>query len=553
MQQHSPRRSFWLASAAFTVIVIALAGIRWSLDHPYGIHWDEAYYFNQAFSDIRILHGGSLHKIGGDILRGDSSRPPAYRLLALPFLALFGLHTATARLVSLAFYVGSAWFIYAGTRRVASSAGAGVAVLVFALSPEVVGASIFFSTEGPLFLATAAMLYFFFICWSERPEYPANWIGLGLAMGLGLLSKASFALIAFPLLALPLINAYRKGLGVRELAPFFKASALAFMIAAPWWLLNIKAAFKYSEYARNSARSSLGTRSLATLVDWCSTVFLGLLGPGLSIFVAFVAVFACWKVFLAREHSLDSVQRRVLLGCACAGFPLLILQISGTNHLLRYLAPAVIPLAIAVALLADSTGWTRSWAAIAISGALLFVQLGMIVAPVAFPNNDPIDPGLVNGALPWRVMVRFDQWDWRPLRDISNRCDIHIPRISYLGNGRAFNPPQIVYPWIADGESPPDVNWLWRYEQGPLNWQEVMRAVGQSDIVLTAPHYVGQVTDKQDLDNQHNAEFAARLAQDPRFEGPIRLRLGRFKPVEVDAFLKIPLTCHLGDLAASNE
>jgi hypothetical protein len=71
-----------------------------------------------------------------------------------------------------------------------------------------------------------------------------------------------------------------------------------------------------------------------------------------------------------------------------------------------------------------------------------------------------------------------------------------------------------------------------------------MGSIGQSDIVLTAPHYVGQVTDWQDIDNQHNAEFAKQLAQDVRFRGPIRLEMGRFEPIEVMVFLKKTLVCH---------
>ena len=69
------------------------------------------------------------------------------------------------------------------------------------------------------------------------------------------------------------------------------------------------------------------------------------------------------------------------------------------------------------------------------------------------------------------------------------------------------------------------MTWLWRYEDGPLDWQKVMDATGKSDIVLTAPHYVGEVRNKEDLDNQHNAEFAARLSADPFFRGPIRLEM----------------------------
>ncbi len=173
----------------------------------------------------------------------------------------------------------------------------------------------------------------------------------------------------------------------------------------------------------------------------------------------------------------------------------------------------------------------------------------MLVTPVAFPNREPVDPGFYNGGLPWRIMVRFEQWDWRPLRDVSLSCGLQKPTIAFLGVGRPLNPPQILYPWFAAGESPSDRDgfaeplWLWRYEQGPFDWKPVMSGAEQSDIVVTAPGFVGQATDRQNFDNQHNQEFADRLAADPLFRGPIRFKTGRFEPVEVNVFVKSNLAC----------
>ena len=70
-----------------------------------------------------------------------------------------------------------------------------------------------------------------------------------------------------------------------------------------------------------------------------------------------------------------------------------------------------------------------------------------------------------------------------------------------------------------------------------------MDAAGQSDIVVTAPRYIGEVRNKEDLDNQFNGDFAARLSLDPQFRGPIRLEMGRFEPIEIDVFLKKSLRC----------
>jgi 4-amino-4-deoxy-L-arabinose transferase-like glycosyltransferase len=541
-EEGKSNRSFWTLITAIPFIVIIVAAIRWSLDHPYGIYWDESIYFNEAAIDLQHLRSWMLVKLAGGILKA-WARPPAYRLFALPFLALFGFHTVIPRLVTLACYSMSCWTIYLATRRIGSRVAGVFAVLFFSLCTEVVVSSTYFSTEGPLLLATAGMLYFLVAYWSEKAPYKGNWIGLGLAVGLGFLSKTSFALMAFPLLAFFSFNAYRKGPDRRDASILVKAGAVAFLVAGPWWLLNFRSALSYASYARNQHRGSLGPPSFATWVQWVGTVGVGLLGPSISILVVLVAIVSVQKFILSRRAILDPVQRTALLGCASAALPLVAAQLLGANHLLRYLVPTLIPLAIAIAVLSDQSGWIHSRAAIVISAVLFLIQLVMIMVPVLFTNQRPVDPGLVNGALPWRILVRFDQWDWRLVRDIGRGCNIETPRIAYLGNGRAFNQPQVEYPWVMGGARLPEVTWLWRYEDGPLNWQKVWTAVENSDIVLTAPYYIGQLTDKQDLDNQHNADFADRLFRDPRFRAPIRVEMGRFVPVEIEVFLKKTLVC----------
>jgi 4-amino-4-deoxy-L-arabinose transferase-like glycosyltransferase len=551
MEQSSSEGRFWPVFAAITMVVIMIAAIRWSLAHPYGIHWDEAQYFDDIGIDVQRLRSGLLLRLGGRILVKSWGRPPAFRLLALPFLALFGFHTVTARLVSIACFALSGWFLYLATHRIAGRAAGAFAALFFALSPGVVSASIWFSTDTPLYLATSAMLYYLFVCWTDEAEHPRNWVGLGLAGALGLLSKATFVLMVVPLLAFWLGVDRWWHLGIPRLASQRKAGLLALLIATPWWALNIGPAAATVHMARSFARDSLGTPSLATWMRWSNTVLQSLLGHGLSILIGLVLLSCFVKVIVRKETILRPVQRAALGACACVGIPIILAQLSSANHLLRHISPSVIPLAVAVGLVADKTGWTRSWALVTTSSILFFTQLLMIVYPVVFPNTEPVDLGFVNGELPWRVMVRFDQWNWKQVQDISYSCGIESPKISYLGSGRVFDPPAIEYPWVVQIKSThlvtfgfPNVTWLWRYEDGPLDWRKVMNSVEQSDIVLTAPHYIGEVRNKEDLDNQHNAEFADRLSLDPRFRGPIRLEMGRFEPVEVMVFLKKTLVCH---------
>lgn len=542
----------WLLFAGITVTVITLAAIHWSLDHPYGAHWDEAIYINEVLIDAQRLQHGMLLRLAGRILIKSWGRPPAYRILADPFLALLGFHTGTARLVTLACFGLSAWFVYKATRRVASPAAGAFAALIFSLAPQVVSASIWFSTEGPLYLATSAMIYYIFLCWTDASVDRSKWMGLGLAIGLGLLSKVSFLLIAFPVLGFWLVVDRWSHLGVPTLWSQRKAVLLALLLAAPWWVLNLKPAMTMTESARDYSRHSLGPRSVMMYVRWFDSFYQGQLGYGLAILIGLVAIAYIRKAIVERDTIFSPAQKAALGACFCAGVPLVLAQLLGTNDLLRHISPSVIPLAIAVGVLADKTAWTHSTIWIALSGVLFCAQLAMILSPVLSPNHRLVESGLVNGSLPWQIMARRDQWNWAPVQQISHSCGVDSPRISYLGGGQGFTQPQIEFPWAAQGYSTnravldyPEVKWLWRYENGPLDWQKVMGSIEQSDLVLTAPHYIGAMDGKDDFDNRYNAEFVERLSRDPRFRGPIRLEMGRFEPVEVDVFLKQSLVCTL--------
>ena len=547
MEQSGFSRNYWPLFAGGTVAVIVATAIVWSHAHPYGLHWDEAQYLDEIGIDVLRLRAGKLLVLGGRLLIKSFGRPPAYRILVLPFLGVFGFHVLITRLVSLACYSLSAWLVYLAANQISGRIAAAFAALIFALSPEVIGASIVFGTDASLYLSTAAMLFYLFRLWTDTSEKPRDSIGLGLAIGLGLLSKTSFLVIALPIIAFWFVARRWFHVNIPSLASQRRAGLIALCMAGPWWLLNARSAFGYGQYARGFVRDSLGSPSIATWARWFNTVLQCLLGHGISILIALVVLSCIVAVAVKKDRILDRLQWTALGACASAGLPIVLVQLSGTNHLLRHISPAVIPLAVIVGVLADATGWGHSAVTTAISSLLFCGQLGMIVYPVVFPNTRPVDLGFVNATLPWRVMARSEQWDWAPVRELGVRCGLDIPTISYLGHGRGFNAPTITYFWVAQEGKFNDVRWLWRFEDGPLDWEKVMSQADQSDIVVTAPGYIGAPRNSEDLDNQHNAEFAARLAQDPHFREPIRFEMGRFQPVEVLVYVNNSLTCTSAD------
>jgi hypothetical protein len=202
-----------------------------------------------------------------------------------------------------------------------------------------------------------------------------------------------------------------------------------------------------------------------------------------------------------------------------------------------HVTPLLPFLAVGLAILAETIKWdTIKYFGTAIA-ALLAIQLVMILLPLINRSVLPIDPPFSSGRPPQFVMARMDQWDWSKLRSFCQLHGIDHPAIAYLGNARTFNPPSIAYPWVLRNETLPNVTWLWRYEEGAIDWDKVAISANKSDIVLTAPTYVGMRTDKQDLDNQYNAHFAERLEHESKFCGPIHLQMGRFEPVDILVFV----------------
>src|SRR5262249_46448959 len=161
-----------------------------------------------------------------------------------------------------------------------------------------------------------------------------------------------------------------------------------------WWVFNLRYAAANTGAARGFARNSLGPPSLATGARWISSVFQGLLGHGVGVFVALVLLAALWKVLVRKEKLLDGRRKVAISACICAVVPILLAQLTGTNHLLRHISPAMIPGSIGIGLLADGAAWFGSIGTAAASAALFCGQLIMLVGPVLFPNRQPVSLGL---------------------------------------------------------------------------------------------------------------------------------------------------------------
>ncbi len=527
-------------SLILSIVVLAgilAAAVFWALDHPFPINWDEAQYFNQDQSDIRALKTEGLHGLARNFFHYDPLRPPAYRVLAIPFTYLLGFNPAVARFVSLACFVATLFLTFLGVWRMAGRVAAAFAVIFLSLCPGIIFPSMMFGTECSLYLSTAGVLYFLFTSWNGGQENPRNWIGLGLSLGLGALSKTSFPLIGGPILLVALFASRRKSVVGIDPKFLLKSAVLGGFIAMPWWLMNGRSALLLANYARTFTRDSLGAPSMVTWTRWLLSFAEGSIGLPLAV----LSVLIC-LLFIRHSRATDKTRTRsqstAALFCFIAGVPLILSGMFSTTHNLRYVTPSLILFAPALGILLKSLAGWRWWLASSGSVVLFLFQWAMILVPAIHPVPYSEEPGIIGGRTPGMVMSRWEQWDWNRLREIARSHGMTRPSVSFLGSCSTMDVEQIAYPWFAHNEKEPKVRWLWRYEKGPIEWNSVMRLTNASDIVLTAPDYAGAKDAGEDLDNQHNKEFVRRLGGDSTFQGPIHMRLGRFTPVDVVVFVR---------------
>ena len=537
------RRIGWVIAAILTTALILIGCLAWIQDHPYGTSWDESLYFNEVITDLQTFRNSGVAGLARSIVVADPYRPPAYRVLAVPFLLVTDFSPTVARLISLSFLVVTLALVFLATRRVAGTAAGVVALIFLALSPIIIYPSMTFGTEYPLFLAIAAMLYFLFREWTSDKSSNFNWIGLGLALGLGALAKASFAAISGPLLALVAFLSWRRQINLPSVRFLVKAVALGVIIAAPWWLPDARPALRYAIFSTSFEAHSLGSPSLATLARWLNLFALSVLGP-VETFLTGALLLSLVVKLKARPGSVVIDKQSLAFGvCLLSALPLLLAPSLTANGNTRHIAPAVILIAAGVGILAKTTRLLEAPVATVAAAALFGAQMLATIAPTVRPIVYPPNAALFDKP-PWLVLAREEQWDWDPFRAAVQADGLKDATISLLGGAREFNPPAVAYPWVSRREAW-NTQLLWQDSLGPISWDGVMKNAAKSDVVLTIPNPIVALQGEQSLDNQHNDEFIGRLEAEGQFAGPFPMKFGRYNPVEVDVFVtKADLAAH---------
>jgi len=537
-------QKLWVGLAIVVAAVIAIAALFWIADHPFGTNWDEGRYINRAYRDVFFFRKQGLGGLLSVLVGEDRSRPPAYRLLALPFILPFGASSFLVRVVSLIYLGLSVYLTFLIGKRIAGATAGGFAAAFLMLCPIFVAPGMRFYVDYPFYLAIAAILYYLIRDW-DSPQPSKNWIGLGLALGLGALAKPPILFVAPPVLLFTFVLAWRKIIAGPSLPSLFKACGLGLLITLPWWIFNFKPALAKAFRSGGFIRHSLGPKgSPEALGNWLYVFVQTLLGPALALLAVAIVVMFVLRL-LNKRLRLDRFQVTAIGLCLVACLPTLVVGIVATNQNPRLIGHATLPLAIAIGVVAALTGWTTSRWLAATAAAIMAFQLAVMVSPTPgearYQSGDAAASALLWGN-PTNVMQRAEQWDWSKLRELVQANNITKPSIVYLGNGGGLTAPEIGTPWIMANDDA-EIRWLWRYEDGEFSWDKTMASVRASNVVVTSPDVTSGIADRQDVnDNAYNVELIERLKGMPDFSEPMELMMGRFKPSKVIVFLRKPGT-----------
>lgn len=615
----------WLGCGAIAAGLALWGLLRWAAGHPHGgLGWDEAVYVNTALRDWQRWEFVGKRAFLAGFWTDDPARPPAHRLLAVPFSLLSGADVFWLRVSSIAGFAlavalmgALAWHLVRtlartsgrtlartsgqtspdnpfrrGSRgRAAATAGAVVALLC--LMPGTLHPVRHFYTEAPLFLATALTLAGSLWGWgpglaggsSDRADAPDRadaadrpiasdhrdwrqggfrqffqgnaarsrwlWAIWGLGLGLGLLAKASFALLAAGAMGV----AFGLRLGGWVAGPalweFFAAGGLGVAIALPWWLRNGKTALAYSRYASNFAAHSLGAPwAPATVGQWLLVVAQVSLGLGVTVLGLAVLAGGGWRL----SRGAGGVSPRLGAIAVCLGGCLLLplASLSSLNHNPRLVAPMLFPLALAIALGVDGLGWTgrrAAWLAIAplaVQGVVLFESLArsprlhersgwLELLPVRTAAMRPVT---FNGVA--RTFPLQPQWDWGPTMAAMRSRGLADPAIAYVLTQWQVSPPEIQYPWLRATRREPVVTPLL---SGPvplaaIDWGEVEAIAARQDAVVALAFLKDRNRDLPEA--RINRAFVERFSRRSDFAPPVRVPLlsGDDPPIAAIVFFK---------------
>lgn len=352
--------------------------------------FDDAWYLETSFRLFSALKTGP-GAFAQAYLEAFRVKAPLISLIPLPLYVLFGMGERLAVWANLPLAALAAWAWsraagewWRGHPRAQEAAALGGALC--ALIPLAYGLSRVFLVET---LLSALLGLWAWRCAAARPDDRREGLRLGLLLGLGLLTKSTF-----PLLAAGFAWPARE-----RLRPHAKTAVLAGgALAATWYATNLPyvAGFAWSAGFGSVARDYAGEGGLAARLSWLASIVKNGFSRPLAAAMAAVAAAASLS-----KRSVDPGTRAALWGLS----PLLVYA-AGVNREPRLVAP-ILPVAALLAARA-AVSFHGAAARAAVAAVLLATGLAVCVdqtfwaAPgraLAFNGAPTADRGWDRGAL----------------------------------------------------------------------------------------------------------------------------------------------------------
>jgi 4-amino-4-deoxy-L-arabinose transferase-like glycosyltransferase/membrane-associated phospholipid phosphatase len=284
----SIQNRFSLTSAGTVVALALLSGILffYQLGNFTLTDVDEAVY---AASTREMIQTGDMitpHYNG--INRYD--KPILFYWLIAAAYSIFGVNEFAARFWSALFGVGLVLMTYLFAKRYGGIKLGVISAVILATSLEVVALAHAAVTDMTLIFFMTGTLYSFFLAVDARdPVQSRSWyLTCGASAALAVLTKGPVAIAIPAMIVVPFLIAVRKWRGFITWKSLAAAGAVFFLIAAPWYLIQIFI----------NGREFVDAFILKHNIGRYTDVISGHSGPWFYYFIVLVAGFFPWVSFL---------------------------------------------------------------------------------------------------------------------------------------------------------------------------------------------------------------------------------------------------------------
>jgi 4-amino-4-deoxy-L-arabinose transferase-like glycosyltransferase len=390
----------WRHPAALLALALGamlVAQVSWLVLNRRPVDWDPAWYLETSVSLRRVL----IEQGGVAFLREARGafgvKAPGVSMAAALVMALVGESVQGAAAVSQAAWVIAAVYLYLLGRRLVSAEAAALAALLWSAMPLAFSLARSMFVEASLTLAVVAFL--FHAAASDQLRRPWHVAALAVWGALGLMVKVTFpAYVLAPALVLSVTPWTEARRGHLRLALTWAgiATAACGMAAWLWYADNWRTTL---EFARNAGFG-------ASAAVYAVPVSTYLAAAALHAVMPWVLVCLVALVGHAVARRAEGVTWRAVLVAAVWLVPPFVMLVSSSNRYVRYLAPVLPALALAVAALAEP--WMRpsaraAWLAVGVlTGPLLaYFLVATIPTPLAGTIRASVESSWLGGNANW--------------------------------------------------------------------------------------------------------------------------------------------------------